>query len=57
MVYPTWHLWIITVHILLGDLNRQLHMFNCQNTLDQQLLVNLQGQPLGITLCTQCPPR
>ena len=35
--YPTDHSWIITVYISLGDLNRQLCMFNCQKTLAHQL--------------------
>ena len=41
--YPTCHSWIITAHISVDDLNRQLHMFNCQKTLTE-LLVKLQGQ-------------
>ena len=45
--YPTWHSWIITAHISVGDLNRQLHMFNHQKTLAHQLLVKLQCQPLA----------
>ena len=40
-------LWIITAHISLGDLNRQLHIFHHQKTLTHQLLVNLQVQPLA----------
>ena len=44
---PNMHSWIITAHISLGDLNRQLHMFNCQKTLAHQLLVKLQGQLLA----------
>ena len=34
----------IMAHISLGDLNRQLSMFNYQKNLAQQLLVKLQGQ-------------
>ena len=45
--YPTWHSWIIIPHIPLGDLNRQLCMFNCQKTSAHQLLVKLQGQLLA----------
>ena len=45
--YPTWHSWIITAHISLSDLNRQLCMFNHQKILAHQLLVKLQGQPLA----------
>ena len=48
--YPTNHSWIITAHISLGDLNRQLHMFNCQKTLAHQLLVKHQDQLLASQL-------
>ena len=48
--YPTHHSWIITAHISLGDLNRQLCMFNHQKTLAYQLLVKLQDQPLASQL-------
>ena len=33
--------------ISLGDLNRQLHMFNSQKTLAHQMVFKLQGQPLA----------
>ena len=45
--YPTQHSWVITAHISLDDLDRQLHMFNHQKTLAHQLLVKLQDQPLA----------
>ena len=45
--YPAWHSWIITANISLGDLNRQLHMFNHQKTIAYQLLVKFQGQLLA----------
>ena len=45
--YPTGHSWIITAHISLGDINRQLHMFSHQKTLAHQLLVKLQSQLLA----------
>ena len=48
--YPTCHSWIITAHISLGDLNRQLYMFNCQKTLAHQILMKLQGKPLAFQL-------
>ena len=38
---------MITAHISLGELNRQLYMLNHQKTLAHQLLVELQGQPLA----------
>ena len=38
--------WIITAHISLSDLNRQLYMFNPQKTSAHQLLVKLQCQLL-----------
>ena len=41
--YPTQHSWIITAHISLDDLKRQLCMCNHQLTLVHQLLVKLQG--------------
>ena len=49
-VYPTCHSWIITAQISLGNLDRQLCMFNQQKTLAHQLLVKLQGQLLGSQL-------
>ena len=51
--YATNHSWKITAHISLGDLNRQLCMFNSQKTLAHQLLVKLRDQLLTST-CTQC---
>ena len=45
--YPTQHLWIITVPTLIGDLNKQLHMFNCQKALAQELLMKMQHQPFA----------
>ena len=44
------HSWIITAHISLGDLYRQLHMFNNQKTLAHQLLVKLQRPTTHISL-------
>ena len=48
--YPTCLPWIITAHISLGDLNRQLHMVNYQKTLTHQLLVKLHDQLLASQL-------
>ena len=55
--YPTWCSQIITAHLSLGDLNRQLHMFNRQKTLAHQLLVKLPRPTASITHCTLCPSR
>ena len=43
--YPVWHSWIIESHLSKGDLSKQLHMFNHQKALAQELLVKLQQQP------------
>ena len=48
--YPTCHSWIITAHISLGNLDKQLHMFNRQKTLAHQMLVKLQDQLLASQL-------
>ena len=48
--YPTCHVWIIAAHISLGNLARQLSMFNRQKTLAHQLLVKLQDQLLASQL-------
>ena len=48
--YPTHHSWIITAHISVGNLDRQLCIFNWQKTLAHQLLVELQDQPLASPL-------
>ena len=45
--YPTWHSWIITAHISIHFLNKQLCMFNCQKALAQELLIKLQWQPFA----------
>ena len=45
--YPTCHSLIITAHISLGILDRQLHMFNQQKTIVHQMLVKLQDQLLA----------
>ena len=42
--YLMWHSWIITAHISLGNLNKQLHMFNNKKALAHELL-KLQCQP------------
>ena len=41
------HSWIITAQVSIGDLNKQLHMFNCQKALSQELLMRLQCQPVA----------
>ena len=46
--YLTCHSWIIAAYILLGDLSRQLCMFNHQKTLTHPLLPKLQGQLLAL---------
>ena len=48
---------IITAHISLGDLNRQLWMFNHQKTLAAPPTSETPRPTASITLCTQCPPR
>ena len=48
--YPTNHSCMITAHILLGNVDRQLHMFNHQKTLVHQLLVKLQRKLLASQL-------
>ena len=42
--YPAQHSWIITAHVSIGDLNKQLCMFNCQRKIAQELLIKLQQQ-------------
>ena len=39
--YPTQHSWIITANISIGELNKQLHMFNHQKALAHELLMKL----------------
>ena len=48
--YPTHNSWIITTQISLGNLNRQLNMFNPRKTLAHQLLMKLQDQLLASQL-------
>ena len=43
--YPWRHSWIITAHVSIGDLSKQLQMFNHQKALAQDLLIKLQQQP------------
>ena len=43
--YLTWYSWIITAHISIGNLNKQLWMFNSQKALVHELLMKLQCQP------------
>ena len=40
-----WYSWIITAHISLGNLNKQLYLFKCQKALAHELLMKLQCQP------------
>ena len=42
--YLTQHSWIITVYLSLGNSDKQLCMFNCQNALAHELLMKLQCQ-------------
>ena len=44
---PTHHSWVITTHILLGDLEKQWKMFIQQKAGSQQLLNSLQQKPLA----------
>ena len=48
--YQTRQSWIITEQIAIGDLNRQLCMFNCQKALAQELLMRLKCQPFTFNL-------
>ena len=43
--YQTWHSWIITMHIPIGNINKQLCMFHPKKTLAHELLMKLQYQP------------
>ena len=43
--YPTWHSWIITAHVSLGNLEHHWKTFNRQLTRTQQLLQSLDQQP------------
>ena len=43
-VCPIWHSWIITAHISIGDLSKQLCIFNLNKALAQELLIKLQQQ-------------
>ena len=43
--YARWHTRIITAHISLGNLNKQLHMLNHQKAPAHELLMKLQCQP------------
>ena len=43
--YPMRHTWMITVHISICNLNKQLGMLNCQKTLVHELLMKLQCIP------------
>ena len=43
---PIHHSWIITAHVSLGDLDKQLKMFIQQKARSQQLLNSLQWKPL-----------
>ena len=47
--YPTWHSWIITAHISLGNLECHWKTFNRQLARTQQLLHSLDQQPSGPT--------
>ena len=47
--YPTWHSWIITAHVSLGNLEHHWKMFNRQLTRKQQLLCSLDQQPSAPT--------
>ena len=48
-VYPTRHSWIITVHILLGNLEHHWKLFNRQLARTQQLLQSLDQHPSAPT--------
>ena len=45
--YPTHHSWIITAHVLLGDLEKQWKIFIQQKAKSQQLLNSLPQKPLA----------
>ena len=47
--YPTRHLWIITAHISLGNLERHWKLFNGQLTSTQQFLRSLDQHPSAPT--------
>ena len=47
--YPTWHSWIITAHVSLGNLECHWKTFNRQLTRTQQLLQSLDQQPSAPT--------
>ena len=48
-VYPTWHSWIITAHVSLGNLECHWKTFNRQLARTQQLLQSLDQQPSAPT--------
>ena len=47
--YPTRHCWIITAHILLGNLDHHWKLFNRQLARTQQLLRSLDQHPSALT--------
>ena len=47
--YPTWHSWIITAHVSLGNLECHWKTFNRQLARTQQLLCSLDQQPSAPT--------
>ena len=47
--YPTYHLWIITAHVSLGNLEKQWTMFIKQMERTHQLLNSIQQKPLAPT--------
>ena len=47
--YPTWHSWIITAHVSLGNLESHGKSFNRQLDRTQQLLQSLDQQPSAPT--------
>ena len=47
--YPTWHSWIITAHVSLGNLECHWKTFNRQLDRTQQLLQSLDQQPSAPT--------
>ena len=47
--YPTRHSWIITAHILLGNLEYHWRLFNLQLAITQQLLRSLDQHPSAPT--------
>ena len=47
--YPTWHSWIITAHVSLGNIECHWKSFNRQLAGSQQLLCSLDQQPSAPT--------